>query len=546
MTIQTSSDRQSSQLNELDKDAQSQGLYIGSVISINDPQQQGRVKVYVHGIHDPGRDKETYPWAYVAQGLAGVLEDVPMGPEGEEVTGITSYGNFSVPRPGSTVLVLFAYGRLSSPIVVGCLHLNNLMSSLPGGNKAQNEKTFPNDAQANITRLFSRLDEAFGSSETEIKATRGFEVTAAAHTPSALVTGGGSPDVPEADRKTGDITQDRTKTGYPLGVEYDIPAEEAPDLQTPMMYSWTTPAQNVLLMNDDPDNFRIRLRTLSGNQVILDDTNQRIYISTGRGENYIEMDEDGHIDIFANHRISIHGTQDINIKSDKQVNIEGVEGINLKADKDIKVESGESISIKAGTSIYEGAGANIHQNAATDIFHEAGTDIHHTAGADMHHTAGTDINHTAGTDILQDAGADIHQNAGDSIYETAASSIHLDAGDNIHLTAGSNMNFESTTDTLFTTILPGVLHFNGPAAVAATVAEVATAATAASDPVAANTPNRKPLKETSDWRSISPAPTARRSDSASLAHTDKSTVDVYENRTEGGKNSITRPLNWRK
>lgn len=527
MAIETPSDSQSNRLNTLDKDAKSSGLYFGTVISINDPQQQGRVKVYVHGIHDPGREKESYPWAYVAQSLAGVLQDVPMGPEGEEVSGVTSYGNFGIPRAGSSVLVLFAYGRLSTPIVVGCLHLNNLINSLPAGNKGQNEKTFPNDQQNDITRLVSRLDEAFGSSETEVKATRGFEVTAATHTPSSFVTNGGNPDVPEEDRKTGSITEDRTKTGYPLGIEYDIPGDEAPDIQTPMMYSWTTPAQNVLLMNDDPDNFRIRLRTLSGNQVILDDTNQRIYISTGRGNNYIEMDEDGHIDIFADHRISIHGTQDINIKSDKQVNIEGVEGINLKSDKDIKVDSGASISLKATTSIYEGAGANIHQNAGTDIFHEAGTDIHHTAGTDIHHSAGTDI----------------HHDAGNNIHQTAASSLHYDAGDNIHLTAGSNMNFESTMDTLFTTLLPGVLHFNGPAAVAASVA---TAATAASDPVAANSPNRKPLKETSDWRSINAAPTARRTDSASLSHTDKSTVDVYENRTEGGKNSITRPLNWRK
>ena len=524
----TNNSQQVNKLNALDKDAMSSGLYMGSVISINDPQQQGRVKVYVHGIHDTGRNKESYPWAYVSQNLAGVLADVPMGPEKETVSGITSHGNFNVPRVGATVLVLFAYGRLSSPIVVGCLHVNNLVNALPGGNKGQNEKTFPDDSQENITRLVARLNEAFGSAETVVKATRGFEVTATAHTPSALVTGGGSPDVPEEDRKTGSIAGDRNKTGYPLGIEYDIPADEAPDFQVPMVYSWTTPAQNAFLMNDDPDNFRIRLRTLSGNQIIFDDTNQRIYISTGRGNNYIEMDEDGHIDIFANHRITIRGTQDINIKSDKQVNIEGTEGINLKSNKDIKVDSAASISVKAATSIYEGAGTNIHQNAGTDIFH----------------TAGTDINHTAGTDILQDAGEDIHRNAGDSIYDTAASSIHLDAtSENIHLTAGSNMHFESTMDTLFTTLLPGVLHFNGPAAVPATIAEVGTAA---STPVAANPVNREPTKETTDWREITVAPGSTRSDNANLAHIDKATVDVYENRLEGGKKSIRRPLNWRK
>jgi phage gp45-like len=521
------------ELNAPDPNAMASNLYIGVVVSINDPQQQGRVKVYIHGIHDPGRSKEYYVWAPVAQHLAGALDGINMGPEKELVSGITSYGTFSVPRPGTSVLVLFAYGRLSNPIVIGCLHHNNMMSGLPGGDRGQNEATGQGDRRQNITRLVNRLTEAFGAADSVVKATRGYEVTAATNTPNSNATAE-NPDVPKELRKDGTIEDDRNKSGYPQGntngrgPEYRIPASEAPDTQIPMMYSWTTPAQNTILMNDDPDNFRIRLRTLSGNQIIFDDTNQRIYLSTGRGENYIEMDEDGHIDIFANHRINIHSAQDINIKSDKQLNMEGAEGINLKSNKDIKIDSGASISEKATTSIYQGAGANIHQNAGTDIFHSAGTDIHQNAGTDIHMTAGGDVNADAGADVLISAGTNIHNDAGDSFLATAASSMHL-------RTESDNM--------LLTTTSPGVIHLNGPPA---TAADSAVAATAASSPVAANSPNRIPLKETSDWRSITKAPEGRRTDSVNLAHQDKSTTDPYSNRTEGGKKSISRPLNWRK
>ena len=83
------------------------------------------------------------------------------------------------------------------------------------------------------------------------------------------------------------------------------------------------------------------------------------------------MDEDGHIDIYASHRVSIHSEQDINIKSDKQVNIEGSQGINLKSGKDINIQTSTSICQKAGQNIYINAADSCHIDSGSNNFIEA-------------------------------------------------------------------------------------------------------------------------------------------------------------------------------
>ena len=367
-----------SDLNTRDANSRAIGLYTGEIIANNDPQQMGRCRVLIHGIDEEELEIKNYRWTPVLSSLMGVQVDSPMGPNKDETTGITSYGKFEIPKVGSIALIMFIGGRLSNPIILGSIIPNDLISGLPGGNRGKNEFD-ENGNNNNITRLKTRLDTAFGSTDSVTKDTRGFEVTARA--PGERT---GVPDVTDVNRRTGDITQDRAKSGYPKTLAFT--PQEGPNNE-PMMYSYTTPAQNTFLLNDDPDNFRIRLRTLSGNQVILDDTNERIYISTGRGNSYIEMDEDGHIEIYSAHRISVHGEQDINIKSDKQVNIEGTQGINLKSSKDINLQTSTSISQKAGKSIYINAGINYHVDAAA-VFVEATTgDLNLRATGDLLGTA---------------------------------------------------------------------------------------------------------------------------------------------------------------
>lgn len=450
------------------------GLYIGSVLANNDPHQMGRCRVQIHGIDEAGQAIEKYRWVPSMSAFSGVQIDALMGANKDTSTGFSSYGSFGVHKIGAVVVVQFIGGHISNPIIMGVLPPNDMISGLPAGNKAQNETT---DAPPqDILPTKTNLDTAFGSSDSDVKSTRGYEVTGRAAGERT-----GIPDVIKENLKDGDAKADREKSGYPKSIN-TVPQEGAEN--EPMMYSFTTPNQHTVLMNDDPDNCRVRIRTVGGNQVILDDTNERIYISTQDGANFIEMDADGHIDIFAKSRISIHSETDINLKADKQVNIEGIEGVNIVSTKDIKLSTDASTNIKSGKSAYI----------------DSGEDVHIKSGGDTNIGAGGGVSAKGGGDVVLDAGGDIGAKAGGNLVGKGSQ-----------------------------------VQFNGPPPASSTAAKPA---------IPANPVNRNPNHESDDWRSIDPK--GKRSDAVNPAHDDQAITKPYESDKEGGLKSRKRSENWRK
>ena len=78
-------------------------------------------------------------------------------------------------------------------------------------------------------------------------------------------------------------------------------------------------------------NELIRLRTRTGHQLVMHDTEGLIYIGSADGKSWMEFTKDGKIDIFANDSVSVHTKNDFNFKADRDVNIEAGRNINMKA-----------------------------------------------------------------------------------------------------------------------------------------------------------------------------------------------------------------------
>ena len=78
-------------------------------------------------------------------------------------------------------------------------------------------------------------------------------------------------------------------------------------------------------------NELIRLRTRTGHQIVMHDTEGLIYIGSSDGKSWMEFTKDGKIDIFANDSVSVHTKQDFNFRADRDVNIEAGRNINMKA-----------------------------------------------------------------------------------------------------------------------------------------------------------------------------------------------------------------------
>jgi hypothetical protein len=83
--------------------------------------------------------------------------------------------------------------------------------------------------------------------------------------------------------------------------------------------------------NGIPYNEYFRVRTRTGHQLLMHNSEDIIYIGNARGTAWVEMTSNGKIDIYAADSISIHSETDLNIRADRDVNIEAGRNINMKA-----------------------------------------------------------------------------------------------------------------------------------------------------------------------------------------------------------------------
>jgi len=130
-----------------------------------------------------------------------------------------------------------------------------------------------------------------------------------------------------------------------------------------------------------PANELIRLKTRSGHQILLHNTEDLIYISHGSGNSWIEMTGNGKIDVYAKDSISFHTENDFNFNAGRDINFRANGDINLTADvnfrataredfelyadKNGKIRAGEDTNIYAGGNHKEttGEGGKIYMNS---------------------------------------------------------------------------------------------------------------------------------------------------------------------------------------
>jgi hypothetical protein len=90
-----------------------------------------------------------------------------------------------------------------------------------------------------------------------------------------------------------------------------------------------------------PHNELIRLRTRTGHQILLHNSEDLIYIGNARGTSWIELTSDGKIDIYAEDSISVHTKNDFNFYSDRDINIECGRNLNIKVAEKMQTEVGK-------------------------------------------------------------------------------------------------------------------------------------------------------------------------------------------------------------
>lgn len=148
-----------------------------------------------------------------------------------------------------------------------------------------------------------------------------------------------------------------------------------------------------------PHNELVRIRTRTGHQILLHNSEDLIYIGNARGTTWIEMTANGKLDIFAQDSVSIHTQTDFNFKADRDVNIEAGRNVNIKSRSNFNLESMANYNLKVGTN------QNIVVGSVTNLY----------SGANINLDSGTQINMMNGLATDQSAvSISTHNNPGES------------------------------------------------------------------------------------------------------------------------------------
>lgn len=410
-----------------DKDETRLVISVGRVMDTNDPNQMGRIRVYI-----PAIDRNTLlvgdlPFAMYCSPFAGWQHIQSRGPTTDALTtGPVAYGFFSVPKVGTDVVIAHLDGNPQYRIWFGALQGMYLAHTLPHGRFTFANPPISTDPPNppgtldgplsstespiqpqydNLTEAYTRTDSV-ASNDGAIKTTpranfewrsRGIDYQAAGlgssqqNAPSQEISKiaddrnykFSEPDGSTFKANVGGFTQGYAQSRIEPDIPYDPSLVDGGDNLDPQTYCLTTPGFHAWSMDDRPENCRIRIRTTSGNTVILDDTNERIYIATAEGNNWVEMDLDGSIDVYSSRRVSIHAAMDVNFTTEGSFRVTAAKGIHLTSGGDTRVtvganlqtstvgqtniQSNDDISIQTQGSLQVLAGAALNLTATEDI-----------------------------------------------------------------------------------------------------------------------------------------------------------------------------------
>ena len=340
---------------------QNPGPYLGVVKGNIDPTRMGRLKVYIPSLvkaSDPTED-QLITCEYLAPFYGAKGGRYARGAGNEYSDSQHSYGFWAVPPDLETkVLVIFAEGKMEQAYWIGCVQEPFTNHMTPGIASSTNT----NDA----------LDGTFEGSDA------GFQTD--------KKTKYGSTNVPSGElnrNKTGALQngnyESLPKPIHPFAETLLNQGLSADDIrgntsssarrETPsQVFGISTPGRldtdttkvqvgakdskakefvtrktgHTFVMDDgaqDGTNQLTRIRTASGHQLLMHDTEGVVYLANGSGKAFIEMERDGTISVFSDAGINMRTKQDFNLHSDMNINMHAKGQINLTSENHVALNA---------------------------------------------------------------------------------------------------------------------------------------------------------------------------------------------------------------
>lgn len=253
-----------------------------------------------------------------------------------------------------------------------------------------------------------------------------------------------------------------------------------------------------------PHNELIRIRTRTGHQILLHNSEDLIYIANSRGTAWIELTSDGKIDVHAQDSISLFTNQDFNLTAMRDINMEAGRNVNMRAaarwsdeqptrngirsgqihiesffdtnittgqgggtlslntsrnwelnvEGEIKLTASKDIHLQAGSSIYEKADGSIHQTAKRSFYRKSFSNMYDLISGTLYTQASGPINVSSGADIFTSATGDMHL-TGTNMFTSASGTLSINSGGALAVD-GSTIDLNSGSSSAATPATLGV------------------------------------------------------------------------------------------
>lgn len=285
------------------------GLYMGLVKDTSDFQRMGRLEVWISELC--AKD-ETIPVMY-ATPFGGATN--PFETSSDELRTFDgtqqSYGFWAIPPDiNNTVLIMFIDGHIAKGVWFSVLYqqyMDHMIPNIPVGNTYQET-----DAGDGVKRPSSEYNRNTRNATEAVNNDKPY------HKPHY-----------EGIRNQG-LKKDLVR-GFSQNGARASKTSRVSGMLSPNGHYWT--------LEDTEDDEKIRLRTRSGTQLLLDETRGHVYVINKSGKGWVEIDNEGKIMIYGEQGIGMRSKGDINLHADNDIILEAERDIFAKSQSNTHLEN---------------------------------------------------------------------------------------------------------------------------------------------------------------------------------------------------------------
>ena len=331
------------------------GPYVGVVKVTVDPLKMGRLGVNIPALSNTNNpSSRQIIWCHYLSPFYGAkpLGAVSTNDLDSYDQNQTSYGFWAVPPDIDTeVLVLFAKGENSenSAYWIGCVQQPKVNQQVPGFGSTQrdiNARELARSGQTNYGTGFlpsGDINRNFQKAGQTINNSNSWDLPLNDILANQLASEG---LVQDTVRGTTSSSAQRETPSQVFGINTPGPVKSDSRKKNIGLNGAGVRADRDLgqsfVMDDgdvDGNNRLTRIRTASGHQLLMHDTEGVVYIANGSGKAFIEMAKDGTISVYSDGGINLRSGRDFNLHSDMNINFHAKGSINFTAEASVALNS---------------------------------------------------------------------------------------------------------------------------------------------------------------------------------------------------------------